>query len=131
MGGPLSRCLLSFEHLISPDELSAIKVETNSLEKKFAQKGKRGINIDPGYLTPERLVLATGKNYTHRIYLRDGVYADLTLIYQSGEFQPLPWTYLDYASEPLKGLLELIRKNYLLQRKKGTNHGKHDCLCQK
>jgi len=117
MGKPLWRRLLAFEALISPEDLPAIKVKTNALEKKFAKEGKREVNIDPGYLTAERLVLATGKNYTHRIYLRDGVYADLTLIYQKGDFQSLPWTYPDYAGEAIKSLLRLIRKKYLYQRK--------------
>ncbi|MCD6320053.1 MAG: DUF4416 family protein [Candidatus Desulfofervidaceae bacterium] len=117
MGKPLWRRLISFESLISPEDLPSIKNKTNALEKNFTREGKREVNIDPGYLTAERLVLATGKNYTHRIYLKDGVYADLTLIYQKGDFQPLPWTYPDYAGESIKGLLRLIRKKYLYQRK--------------
>ncbi|HDD45395.1 MAG TPA: DUF4416 family protein [Candidatus Desulfofervidus auxilii] len=119
MGKPLFRRLISFLNLILPDELPDIKIKTNNIEKEYAINGKRQINIDPGYITAERLVLATGKNYTHRVYLKDGVYADLTLIYQKGDFQALPWTYPDYASEPLKGLLKLVRKRYLEQRKRG------------
>lgn len=118
MGSPLWRRLLAFTSLISPEDLAAIKVKTNALEKEFAKEGKRQVNIDPGYLTAERLVLATGKNYTHRIYLKDGVYADLTLIYQKGDFRSLPWTYPDYAGETIKQLLRLIRKKYLYQLKK-------------
>jgi len=128
MGSPLFRRLISFVELIFPDELPAIKIKTNELEKAYMIKGKRQVNIDPGYICAERLVLATGKNYTHRIYLKDGVYADLTLIYQKGNFNPLPWTYPDYASEPLKGLLKLIRKRYLEQRK---DYEKHDRIRKK
>ena len=117
MGQPLFRRLISFLELIPPQELPAIKVKTNALEQKYAISQKRQINIDPGYLTAERLILATGKNYTHRVYLRDGVYADLTLIYQKKDSQALPWTYPDYASEPIKEILRLIRKKYLYQRR--------------
>ena len=117
MGQPLWRRLLSFLELISPQELPTVKVKTNALEQKYTISQKRQVNIDPGYLTAERLILATGKNYTHRIYLKDGVYADLTLIYQKGDFQALPWTYPDYASEPIKEILRLMRKKYLFQRR--------------
>ncbi|MCX6827557.1 MAG: DUF4416 family protein, partial [candidate division Zixibacteria bacterium] len=76
-------------------------------------EGKRRINIDPGYLTLDRLVLATGKDAAHRIYLRKGVYAEVTLIYHSGSFQPLPWSYPDYRSEQVISSLNQFRKNLL------------------
>ncbi|OPX20432.1 MAG: hypothetical protein BZ151_03750 [Desulfobacca sp. 4484_104] len=60
-------------------------------------------------------MLATGKNYVHRLYLDQGIYGDLTLVYQQGRFQPLPWTYPDYANPPLLDLLHLVRKKYLWQ----------------
>jgi len=117
MGKPLFRRFVSFQELIYPGQLPKIKINTNALEQNYALDGKRQVNIDPGYLTPERLILATGKNYTHRVYLKDGVYADLTLIYQKGDFQDLPWTYPDYATKQVKEILKLIRKKYLYQRK--------------
>ena len=86
MGGPLVRRLFAFGNLILQDRLPGIKLLTNRIEKDFMVDGKRRVNIDPGYLLAERFVLATGKNYTHRIYLRDGIYADLTLTYQGGKF---------------------------------------------
>jgi hypothetical protein len=70
-----------------------VKGWTNGLEERLAAGGKRRVNIDPGYLARAHLILATGKGYTHRPYLRDGIYADLTLVFQQGGFQPLPWTY--------------------------------------
>ena len=70
------------------------------------------VNIDPGYLLHERFVLATGKNYSHRIYIGKGIYADLTLMYTKGKFEPLPWTYPDYASENIIDFLEKVRKKY-------------------
>ena len=98
MGDNLFRKLISFEKLIKPETLSDIKLFTNSIENEhLAEGGKRIVNIDPGYISLEKLVLATGKNFAHRIYLRNGIYADLTLVYKNGDFQPLEWTFPDYA----------------------------------
>jgi hypothetical protein len=79
------------------------------------------VNIDPGYLLPERLVLATGKNFTHRIYIGQGIYADLTLIFQKGAFRTLPWTYPDYADRCLIDFLTLVRNKYMLDLKQAGN----------
>ena len=76
------------------------------------QDGKRSVNIDPGYLLYERFVLATGKNYSHRIYVGQGIYADLTLIFQKGAYRPLPWTYPDYADAPMADFLMEVRHKY-------------------
>ena len=119
MGKGLWRRMASFEPLISPDQLPAVKLWTNALESRFRnEQGGRKVNIDPGYLTAAQLILATGKDYSHRLYLREGIYGDLTLIFQKGVFTPLPWTYPDYASQPLIGLLSILRKRFLWQLKK-------------
>lgn len=112
MGAPLFRRVFSFEHLIAQKQLAQIKCHTNTVETAFSMQGRRVINIDPGYLLYERFVLATGKNYTHRIYIGRGIYADLTLIYQKGAYQPLPWTYPDYASSQMRGFLMKVRRKY-------------------
>lgn len=113
LGTPIYRRILSFKDLISPDKLADIKLTTNEIEKKYArQDGSRIFNLDPGILSFERFVLATGKEYTHRIYLREGIWADLTLIFQKGKWQSLPWTYPDYAKEDLQKILLLLRENY-------------------
>lgn len=118
MGKNLQRRLVSFSPLISPDLLVEIKLWTNELEKKFCNEvGGRRVNIDPGYVAAAKFILATGKDYSHRIYLGQGIYGDLTLIYKKGSFQPLPWTYPDYASFPLLDLLNLVRRKYLWQVK--------------
>ena len=88
MGWPLHRRFISFEKLIRPEELVEIKLATNRMEEKYLQADKRRVNIDPGYISLERLILATGKNYTHRIYLTKGIYADLTLIFHDKSFRP-------------------------------------------
>jgi len=111
-GIPLFRRLFGFKKLIQQQDLAQIKLTTNSLEQQYASDGKRPVNIDPGYLLHERFVLATGKNYSHRIYIGKGIYADLTLIYSHGRFEPLPWTYPDYASKNVIDFLEKVRKKY-------------------
>lgn len=113
MGEGLKKSLIGFNRLISPEELPEIKIFAHQLEKELTHEGKRQINIDPGYLTLDRLVLATGKDAAHRIYLRKGVYAEVTLIYHSGSFQSLPWSYPDYRSEQVISSLNQFRKNML------------------
>ena len=117
MGSPLYRRLLAFKQLIAQDHLPDIKHLTNGLEAHLADAEGRTVNIDPGYLLQERLVLATGKNFSHRIYLRRGIYADLTLIYRKGRFESLPWTYPDYKDSRLQHFLLKVRKKYALDLK--------------
>jgi len=119
MGAGLQRRLLSFTTLIMPDELSEIKLATNKLENEFASPdGKRNLNIDPGYIALCHLILATGKAFTHRPYLRNGIYADLTLVYRAGRFQTLEWTFPDYGSEEMLKILTMLRARYFEQLKK-------------
>jgi hypothetical protein len=115
MGWPLHRRFVSFEQLIRPLNVVEIKLTTNKIENDHLQDGKRQINIDPGYISLERLVLATGKNYAHRIYLSKGIYADLSLIFHKGSFDPLPWTYKDYASPETIALFNNVRERYKRQ----------------
>lgn len=77
------------------------------------------MNLDPGLVTPENFILATGKNFSHRIYLRDGVFADLTLVYRKGEYRALPWTYPDYASREIRDLLKGVRAEFLARGETG------------
>lgn len=112
MGAPLRRRMLCFRALVGQETLPEVKLETNRIEASFCIDGKRRVNIDPGILTLERFVLATGKNFTHRIYLGRGIFADLTLLFSGGAFRPLPWTYPDYAQAPLRDFLEQVRRRY-------------------
>ncbi len=112
MGWPLHRRFISFESLIRPRDIVEIKRTTNKIENGYLQDGKRQVNIDPGYISLERLVLATGKNYTHRIYLSKGIFADLTLIFHKGSFSPLQWTYKDYASPEIIAFFNDVRDRY-------------------
>ena len=118
MGASLERIFVSFEKLIRPETLPEIKLRTNELEKAFSRRGgERAVNVDPGYISPAHLILATGKGYTHRPYLRDGIYADLTLIYSGRSFQTLPWTYPDYGEEGTRKMFKIIRTKYMAQLK--------------
>ncbi|MDI6725808.1 MAG: DUF4416 family protein [Smithellaceae bacterium] len=117
MGGPLVRRFVSFERLIRPEALPDIKIFCNAVEDRHSREGKRRVNLDPGYLSHPHLILATGKGYSHRPYLRDGIYADLTLFFRDGAFQRLPWTYSDYSEEPVLKMFTRIRERYLLERR--------------
>ena len=122
MGKPLFRHFITFERLVPIPILPDIKRTTNTLEGKYATlHGKRRINIDPGYLRLEHVILATTKGYTHRPYLRDGIYADLTLIYRHQSFQPLEWTYPDYREEAVITLFNQFRKEYLEDLREGKH----------
>ncbi len=126
MGSPLFRRMVVFKDLIRQDELADIKCRTNAIEDGYGADGRRSVNIDPGYLLRERFVLATGKNFAHRIYIGKGIYADLTLIYRDGGFEPLAWTYPDYAGEAMRGYLERVRKKYVADLKAVNDTGKPD-----
>lgn len=121
MGWPLYRHFLSFEALVRPETLVDIKLRTYTLEEMHLHGTGRLVNIDPGCLTAERLILATGKNYIHRVYLGRGIYADLTLIYRRGSYRPLPWTYPDYADPEVIDFFNAARGRYLARLRAGRN----------
>ena len=118
-GPGLVRVILAFERLIDPSDLVAVKVQTNALEAEWLVKGHRQVNVDPGYVSFSKLVLATTKNHAHRIYLTDGIYAEVTLHYRDGAFRGFPWTYPDYASPRYCVLFEEIRALYRCQLRGG------------
>ncbi len=113
MGNPLFRRMIAFQRCIEQGQLPDIKWTANAIEEDFQVDGKRTVNIDSGYLLRERFVLATGKNYAHRIYIGKSVYADLTLIYSAGGYQPLPWTYPDYLAADMQAFLLRARNKYI------------------
>lgn len=82
-----------------PDLLVKAKLWSVSLENEFLDVGKRTVNVDVGTISLGNLQLATGKNFTHRVYIGQGVYSDLTLVYQEGSYRPLQWTYPDYQEK--------------------------------
>ena len=100
MGADLKKKLFAFEHLVDPSSLSAIKLQSNEWEHEYKSTHnhleERPLNIDPGYLTEAKLVLATTKDRDHRIYLKDGIFAEVTLFMKQGAWHSSRWTYPDY-----------------------------------
>lgn len=116
MGGELVREWVSLKQLVQQDEIADAKLTTNRLEERLARPdGTRTVNLDPGYVVPPRLVLATTKDFAHRIYLAKGIYAEVTLIYREGGFQPLEWTYPDYRQAAALDFFQRVRTAYLAQ----------------
>jgi hypothetical protein len=100
MGADLLKQFVVPAQLIDPGRLSAIKRLTNDWEAEYAAGAghpeSRPLNLDPGYLTLAKLVLASTKDHAHRLYLADGIYAEVTLSYRGKAWQPFDWTYPDY-----------------------------------
>ncbi len=118
MGGNLKRQFISFRKLINPERLPDIKLYTNKVElQQSATKTKpsRKVNIDPGYITDAKLVLATTKDHQHRICLSKGVYAEVTLKFVDKTFLPWEWTYRDYHTKEYVDIFNEIRKIYVQQ----------------
>jgi hypothetical protein len=113
MGGDLKKQFLAFQRLIDPGALAEIKRQTNEWEAEYAALGKhdepRPINLDPGYITPAKLVLASTKDHAHRIYLSDGIYAEVTLSYRQRRWQPFEWTYPDYRRDDFQQFFTACR----------------------
>lgn len=99
LGTPIFRRFIFFKSLIDPGDLSEIKIQTNKFEDILSIENKRRINLDPGYLTLSKIVLASTKNYAHRIYLGKGIYGEVTLIYKDGTYMPHVFTYKDYQED--------------------------------
>ena len=118
IGGEAKRRILSVETLVDPSLQAEIKTFTNAVEKEMSVDGNRKVNLDPGFLSHGRLLLATTKKTGFRIPLSDGIYTELTLFYARGGWQKLPWTYRDYQSQRVQSFLTEVRRKYLDQRKK-------------
>lgn len=119
MGEGLKRGFFCFKKLINIESLPEIKLKTNEMESDLADSstGNRRINIDPGYITAEKLVLATTKNYGHRPYLTKGIYAELTYRFIKKSFTTLEWTYPDYRTKEAISMFNGWRKWYLEELK--------------
>ncbi|MBU1864135.1 MAG: DUF4416 family protein [Candidatus Omnitrophica bacterium] len=124
LGNDIKRKYCSFKKMIKPETLAAIKVITNAIEKKFSRKGKRRVNIDPGYVDLSKLVLASTKDFSHRIYLGKGIFAEITLLFKKGSYTLLPWTYPDYREEETIRYFNTVRNTYHTMIKKSRNKGK-------
>ncbi len=116
MGSGLRKCLFAFRDLVPADFLPAVKRHTNALEEELAASGTysepRPLNLDPGVLSLGKFLLATTKDQAHRIYLRDGIFAEVTLRFEAGAFEPWPWTYADYREPAVRDFLRTARDLY-------------------
>ena len=115
MGSALERRFISFLDLIDPAELPAKKVATNQIEAQLAVGGGRTVNVDPGYVTRDHLLLATTRPAAHRPYLGRGVYAEMTYLWRRGGFEPLEWTYPEYREPDHRAFFDAVRNRYLEQ----------------
>jgi hypothetical protein len=111
-GPGLVRRIWAFEELIEQGGLAVIKRRTNDIEMEWAVEGRRRVNLDPGFVSYSKMVLATTKNHAHRIYVGEGIYAEVTLYFRDGTFRAWPWTYPDYASPPYLEIFNQIRALY-------------------
>ncbi|GAB4334821.1 MAG: DUF4416 family protein [Calditrichia bacterium] len=113
MGSGLLKQMLGFEGLFPVEILPDIKVATNELELKLSRQAARKINLDPGYLTAAKLVLATTKDYDHRLYLGRGIFGDVHLRFRQKHFLPNEWTYPDYRQPEILRFFEEVRAQYM------------------
>ena len=114
-GSNLKRIFLSFKKMIDIKNLYKSKLDTQKIERRLSSKLKRQVNIDPGYITLGKLVLFTTKNYSHRIYLNRGIYAEVTLKFEGNSFIPWPWTYPDYRTNEYIEFFNKVRQIYKAQ----------------
>ncbi len=116
LGEGILRRYLSFENLVGPGELAETKLETNRLEEELSEGGKRTANLDPGFLDLSKLVLATTKDATYRVYLGRGIYAQSTCYFQDGSYHPWEWTYADYRTPEAIGFFNRVRREFKRQK---------------
>ena len=118
MGGIIDRMFFSFERLIEADQLPEIKRQTNRLEEDMVPlfpAAKRPVNLDPGYVELAKVILASTKNFYHRIYLGAGIFAEVTMHFKNNTFQFFPWTYPDYQSKDYQEFFLRVRQIYRAQ----------------
>lgn len=112
-GSNLKRKFICFKKLLDKDEMPGVKLTTNMIEDTAKEGENRRVNIDPGYVTEAKLILLTTKDYTHRVFIGNRIFAESTLYFQDGTFNPWPWTYPDYASDDLIAFFNQIRALYM------------------
>lgn len=105
----IRKCYMTFEKLVQRDDLVNIKTSTNKIEESSMKKNKRTVNLDPGYLTTDKLILASTKDFYHRVYLEKGIYAEVTLHFRKGIYRFFSWTYPDYKNKELQEFLMKVR----------------------
>ncbi|MBL7136003.1 MAG: DUF4416 family protein [Candidatus Marinimicrobia bacterium] len=117
MGSPIFRRICSFSDLISPSYLADAKLTSNSTEDKYRINNKRKVNLDIGYMDYDKVVLASAKYGTHKIYIYRGIYADMALHYEKGNFSPYTWAFMDFKLPLYYDFFLKIREIYKAQLK--------------
>jgi hypothetical protein len=120
MGGTLLKTYVCYGKLADRDTLPDIKLWTNDIEQRHAEAGRRKVNIDPGYLARDKLALATTKDFYHRLFLRSGIYGEVTLHFRQGRFRHFSWTYPDYREEMFHEFLIKARADLVGELRKTT-----------
>jgi hypothetical protein len=120
MGPHIDRQYLSLVELIDPAQSVRLKLLSNSLEDRWRTSRGRAVNLDPGYVDLDKLVLLSTKNASHRVYVGQGIFAEATLHWVRGSFLPWPYTYPDYAGSEAIGFFNRVRGRYRLQRRQET-----------
>jgi len=121
MGAGLKKAFFSFRDPVRPGFLPGMKRRTNAFEGAWMEGGRRRINLDPGYITGAKLVLASTKDFAHRVYLGRGIYGDVQLRYVHGRFCTSEWTYPDYQTGPALSFFERVRETFVQW---GKTHGR-------
>ncbi|MBI4140992.1 DUF4416 family protein [Candidatus Woesearchaeota archaeon] len=112
MGASLKKTYIAFMQTIQRESLPSIKQFTNTIEQRFSREGKRTVNIDPGYVTEHQLVLASAKEHPYRVYLNDGIYAQLILVYTKQGWVSVEKTFADYQQKEVQEFLTNVRKTF-------------------
>jgi hypothetical protein len=121
MGSALHKVYFNYTDSIDRDRLPSIKNLTNSIERQYAGPGRnRTVNIDPGYVARDKVVLATTKDFYHRLYLADGIFGEVTLHYRKGRFRYFSWTYPDFRNPEVMRFLERIRAPLVQQLRRNS-----------
>jgi len=111
-GKKLKRIFFSFSELQPLEKIYKAKLITGEIEKKFCDAGRRRVNLDPGYIDMAKLVLFTTKDYSHRLYLGENIYGEVTLKFEKGVFAAWPWTYPDYKTREYTDFFMKVRGIY-------------------
>jgi hypothetical protein len=123
-GPNILRQFLAIEQLIDPGRMAEIKHKANQIEKELAASlgtpFPRPVNLDPGYVEPSKLVLASTKNFAHRVYIGTGMWAEVTLTYNKGVWQVYPYTFPDFKSGRYNEFLSQVRERLVSQLRQGN-----------
>ena len=115
MGPGLKKIFLSFHSLVDPGTLPRMKLRTNEIETRWSETGKRKVNLDPGYITGAKLILASTKDFAHRVFIGDGIYGDVQLRFIHNRFHANEWTYPDYQTGLALSFFQGVRAKFMRQ----------------